>query len=80
MKSVETAQVGLQIANILEEQNRLNEAQSYVQEALEIYRAVFGEASDNAIITHWFLLQLAYTQNRNNEVLEMAHSLLQILF
>lgn len=50
MKSVETAQVGLQIANILEEQNRINEASSYVQEALEIYRAVYGEASDNAII------------------------------
>lgn len=40
----------IQIANILEEQNRLKEAFFYSQVAYEKYKNVYGENSENTII------------------------------
>jgi|TARA_B110000285_G_scaffold201057_1_gene235393 hypothetical protein len=46
----------MQIANILEEQNRLNEAYKYVEISSETYHEVYGAASDNTIIAQWIKL------------------------
>lgn len=46
----------IQIANILEEQNRLKEAFFYSKVAYEKYKYVYGENSENTIIALWLML------------------------
>lgn len=71
----------MQVANIMEEQNRLNDAYMYVQVANDTYREVYGAQSDNTIIALWLKLQIAYTQStqKNNTVVDMADSLFAAL-
>lgn len=79
--SVLTADAAMQVANILEDQNRLNEAYSYIQVACDTYREVYGDSSDNTIIAQWLKLQIAYTQSnqKNSNVEEMADNLFKSL-
>ena len=51
-----TADAAMQIVNIMEEQNRLNEAYNYVCIASETYSQVYGDSSDNTIIAQWLKL------------------------
>lgn len=53
----------MQVANIMEEQNRLNEAYGYIQIACQTYSEVYGDSCDNTIIAQWLKLQIAYTQS-----------------
>jgi len=46
----------MQVANIMEEQNRLNDAYTYIQVACETYREVYGDSADNTIIASWLKL------------------------
>jgi Zn-dependent metalloprotease len=71
----------MQVANIMEEQNRLNDAYTYVQVACDTYREVYGDSSDNSIIALWLRLQIAYTQStqKNASVVDMADNLFKAL-
>mmetsp|Transcript_4475 Transcript_4475/g.6678 ORF Transcript_4475/g.6678 Transcript_4475/m.6678 type:complete len:129 (-) Transcript_4475:611-997(-) len=77
--SVLTADAAMQVANILEEQSRLNEAYKFVKIASQTYTEEYGSSSDNTIIAVWLQLQIAYTQNTGNAVIEMADSLFHAL-
>jgi len=79
--SVLTADAAMQVANIMEEQNRLNEAYTYIQVACDTYRDVYGDSSDNTIIASWIKLQIAYTQStqKNSSVVDMADNLFKAL-
>ena len=78
--SILTADAAMQIANILEEQNRLNEAYKYVEISSETYTEVYGAASDNTIIAQWIKLQIAYSQGDHTvDVASMADNLYQAL-
>ena len=57
----------MQVANILEEQNRLVEAYDYVQIAYEKYEKVYGDSSDNTIIALWLKLQIAYNLSKQKD-------------
>lgn len=68
----------MQIANIMEEQNRLNEAFHYVQVASETYTQIYGISSENTIIANWLKLQIMYAQNNKNSgesVVDLAEGL-----
>ena len=54
----------MQVENIMEEQNRLNDAKAYVEIAYKKYREVYGDSSDNTIIAQWLKLQIAYSQSK----------------
>lgn len=54
--SVQAADAAMQVANIMEEQNRLNDAKKYVDVAVETYSNVYGINSDNTIIATWLKL------------------------
>lgn len=75
--SVLKADAAMQVANIMEEQNRLNDAYQYVNFAVEAYTEQYGESSDNTIIASWLKLQIAYTQSnqKDNIVVELANQL-----
>ena len=62
-KSIQTADAAMQVANIMEEQNRLNDAKHYVQIACETYKEQYGSGSDISIIASWLNLQIHYTQS-----------------
>ena len=62
-KSIQTADAAMQVANIMEEQNRLNDAKHYVQIACETYKEQYGAGSDISIIASWLNLQIHYTQS-----------------
>lgn len=53
--------VAMQVANIMEEQNRLNDAKYYVEIAYNKYKQVYKESSDNTIIAQWLMLQIVYS-------------------
>lgn len=54
--SVLAADAAMQVANIMEEQNRLNDAFHYVNVAVDTYREVYSESSDNTILATWLKL------------------------
>jgi hypothetical protein len=66
-KSVLVADAAMQVANIMEEQNRMQEAYDFVSIARDKYKDIYGDASDNTIIAQWLKLQIAYT-NSNGTV------------
>ena len=78
--SVLTADAAMQVVNIMEEQNRLNEAYKYVSIASETYSVVYGNSSDNTIIALWLKLQIAYSQSKpKSQVVDMADQLFNSL-
>jgi len=46
----------MQVANIMEEQNRLNDAKKYIEIACKTYLEVYGNGCDNTIIASWLNL------------------------
>lgn len=87
--SVLIADAAMQVAIIMEDQNRLKDAYKYVEIAHTTYREVYGDAKDNTIISHWLKLQIAYNQSNrhkdnhkdkdNDKVLDMANDLFEAL-
>jgi len=57
----------MQVANIMEEQNRLNDARHYVEIAYAKYKEVYGPSSDNTIIAQWLMLQIDYSQSKQED-------------
>ena len=54
----------IQVAAIMEEQNRLAEAQYYVAIAMDKYKQVHGEESELTIGAQWLMLQITYSQSK----------------
>lgn len=52
----------MQVANIMEEQNRMNDAKTYAQIAYKKYVEVYSDSGDNTIFALWLMLQIAYSQ------------------
>eukprot|EP00349_Pseudokeronopsis_sp_Brazil_P010696 CAMPEP_0202979610 /NCGR_PEP_ID=MMETSP1396-20130829/85709_1 /ASSEMBLY_ACC=CAM_ASM_000872 /TAXON_ID= /ORGANISM="Pseudokeronopsis sp., Strain Brazil" /LENGTH=54 /DNA_ID=CAMNT_0049719103 /DNA_START=272 /DNA_END=436 /DNA_ORIENTATION=- len=50
----------MQIATIMEEQGRLNEAYKYVHIAAESYEQFYGEEAEITIIALWLQISVAY--------------------
>lgn len=75
--SVLKADAAMQVANILEEQNRLLDAYQYVSYAVDAYTQQYGESSDNTVIASWLKLQISYTQSNQMDdfVIEIANQL-----
>ena len=57
----------MQVANIMEEQNRLNDARHYVEIAYAKYKEVYSDSSDNTIIAQWLMLQIDYSQSKQED-------------
>jgi hypothetical protein len=71
----------MQVANLLEDENRLNEAYKYVKITSETYNREYGQSSDNTILADWLMLQISYSLNNHsgNQVIEMADNLFKAL-
>ena len=81
------ADAAIQVASLLEEQNRLGEAAKYVGIAYDKYLKVFQATGENTIIAQWLKLQIAYsrsnfakpnedaTKQGDNSVLDQADKL-----
>ena len=54
--SVLAADAAMQVANILETQNRLPEAYEYIQIAVQTYSEHYGDSNDTTIISKWLKL------------------------
>lgn len=79
--SVAQADLAMQVANIMEEQNRLQEALQFVTTAKNKYFDVYGSASDNSILAQWLKLQIEYSVSNgvNSTVVDNADLLLKSL-
>mmetsp|Transcript_39107 Transcript_39107/g.37437 ORF Transcript_39107/g.37437 Transcript_39107/m.37437 type:complete len:168 (-) Transcript_39107:694-1197(-) len=66
--SLSTSNAAMQIATIMEEQGRLNDALKYVQIAAEAYEQFYGEEAEITIISLWLEISVAYALKHQNVV------------
>ena len=64
----------MQIATILEEQGKLNDALGYAHTASETYRQIHGDESEQTIFAQFLQLSISYSL-KHPEVVELCKKL-----
>lgn len=63
----------MQIATILEEQGKLNDAYQYAKISSDTYRFLHGEESEHTIFAKFLLLSISYSLKKNETLDECKH-------